>query len=218
MRFISDIHGNWDQYAKIIKGCDESIQVGDFGFGFIDKNPNKQKRIEDKLFKAMVGGFHRFIRGNHDSPSICKESPFYINDGTLIGNEMYIGGAWSIDHAYRKEGVSWWADEELSYDELSDMVEIYEKVKPKIMVTHEVPEQIGKHLFADLHIDRYPSRTRSAFDIMFQIHKPELWVFGHWHTNKDVNILGTRFICMQELGYIDIPDDDLSKGSIVNYK
>jgi Icc-related predicted phosphoesterase len=35
--------------------------------------------------------------------------------------------------------------------------------------------------------------------MMFQEHQPKLWVFGHHHQSKDVQINGTRFVCLNEL-------------------
>ena len=34
MFFIGDVHGKWDEYFNLISKMDQSIQVGDFGFGF----------------------------------------------------------------------------------------------------------------------------------------------------------------------------------------
>ena len=46
MRFIDDVHGKIDQYLKIIADCDESIQVGDMGVGFVCLNELEYKDIE----------------------------------------------------------------------------------------------------------------------------------------------------------------------------
>ena len=50
----------------------------------------------------------------------------------------------------------------------------------------------------------YPSRTRQAFDAMMSIHRPKLWIFGHWHRSRNEMIDGTRFICLAELEHKDI--------------
>ena len=44
-----------------------------------------------------------------------------------------------------------------------------------------------------------PSRTRQAFQAMFEAHQPDLWVFGHWHHSFDGVLDGTRFVCLNEL-------------------
>jgi Icc-related predicted phosphoesterase len=74
------------------------------------------------------------------------------------------------------------------------------------MVTHECPESVAHQLFGvegKLKFD-FPSRTRQAFQSMFEMHQPEVWVFGHWHESRDVVISGTRFVCLAELEYKDI--------------
>jgi hypothetical protein len=44
---------------------------------------------------------------------------------------------------------------------------------------------------------------------MFSIHKPDLWIFGHWHCDADEVIDGTRFICLNELSYVDVDMETL---------
>jgi UDP-2,3-diacylglucosamine pyrophosphatase LpxH len=55
------------------------------------------------------------------------------------------------------------------------------------------------------------SKTRQALDRMFEIHKPKLWIHGHHHMNLMRDIEGTRFVCLDELSFIDIEAD----GSLV---
>jgi hypothetical protein len=39
---------------------------------------------------------------------------------------------------------------------------------------------------------------------MLEAHRPSLVIFGHWHMARDRIIDRTRFICLPELGWIDI--------------
>lgn len=39
---------------------------------------------------------------------------------------------------------------------------------------------------------------------MLEIHRPKVWVFGHYHIDKDFELNGTRFICLNELSTIDV--------------
>lgn len=210
-RFIGDVHGKWLEYLNIIKNprykCSQSIQVGDFGVGF------GERKAYAEYVRETMDDNHRFIRGNHDSPRVLDEwQPQWIPDMTVEGNTMFIGGAHSIDAALRIPEVSWWADEELSYEELSNAVELYEKTKPEVMVTHDIPDAVARHLFGFYKDANNPSRTRQAFNTMFFQcdHKPKLWIFGHWHENLDINIFGTRFICLNELSYIDIDLENIT--------
>jgi hypothetical protein len=191
MRFIGDVHGNMQRYLGLIHGAEESVQVGDFGIGFIH-NP----------IEIYPHERHRFIRGNHDWPLGCTHEPNWIKDGTVEDDVMYIGGAYSIDKGYRTEGRDWWPDEELSYDQLNVMIDKYIMAKPRVMVTHEVPQELTK-LFTR-PIWEVPERTRRAFDVMLEYHKPKLWIAGHWHFPFDYEYKGCRFIILDCDNYIDI--------------
>jgi len=128
-------------------------------------------------YDRMVEGNHRFIRGNHDSPEVCRNHPNWIPDGQFENDMFFLGGAFSIDWQMRMPGVSWWEDEELSIVELNAMIDKFESLKPKIVVTHDCPTKFAM-LLKSHHMDD-KSRTRAALDTMLEIHKPDLWVFGH---------------------------------------
>lgn len=100
MRFIGDTHAKFGSYQAIALGADASIQVGDFGAGFAE--------IPD------LGPNHRFIRGNHDNPALCRAHPNWIPDGHSENGMFFMGGATSVDRHSRCEGVDYWADEEMS--------------------------------------------------------------------------------------------------------
>lgn len=205
IRFIGDIHGQYLAYVSIVDDCKyPTVQIGDFGLGFAGRDV-----VDDFATDYLKNNSqHRFIRGNHDNPKVCKQTIGYIEDGTVENDIMYVGGAWSIDYALRTEGVSWWADEELSSVELHKILDIYQTARPRIMVTHDAPYSITKQYFVDanrtMHKELIKTRTNQFFDIALEIHKPEIWIFGHWHLPLDVMHKDTRFICLPELGYIDI--------------
>lgn len=75
------------------------------------------------------------------------------------------------------------------------------------MVTHDCPQDVAAALFG-LHyktdIEPGGTRTRQAFQAMLSAHSPELWVFGHWHSSRDVTTSGTRFVCLAELEVKDL--------------
>jgi len=204
MRYIGDVHGKFRKYKKIISTVSESIQVGDMGVGFIDVTTDQP--YANPPFDTMSKGNHRFIRGNHDSPKVCAEHRFCIKDGAYENDTMFIGGGLSIDRAYRTENYTWWADEEISYAELLDIQNYYLEMKPKTMVTHDCPEIIADEVLGAHNLTKFhdPSRTRHGLQAMWEGHKPDLWIFGHWHYSLDIVRLGTRFICLAELEYKDI--------------
>lgn len=204
---IGDIHGKWEQYGALLHKLrgqyDRSVQVGDFGWGFSDQDLWNTART-DQLHEVMDKGDNKYIRGNHDNPAMCKTHKYCIDDVTYEADTdiMYIGGAYSIDKLYRQiHNLDWWEDEELNMQDLQLAIDTYEQVKPKIMVTHEAPESVVPELF-HWYKKEFPSDTRAAFQHMFELHQPDIWVFGHWHQDIDVTINGTRFVCLNELSHL----------------
>lgn len=208
-RFIGDVHGKYDRYKTIMKNCKDSIQIGDMGVGFRRSSSTKGEPSEfypNPPYDVMKRGNHRFIRGNHDNPGVCKNHTQCIPDGTIEGNMMFIGGAWSIDRAYRTENYDWWADEECSAQQLSDLVDLAIDEKPEIMITHDCPEGIVRDMFLgyELHKEVYPTRTGQALESIRQLVRPKLHIFGHWHIDRVMFIDGTQYVCLAELSCRDV--------------
>lgn len=199
MRLIGDIHGDVYRYMSIIAGATESVQVGDFGIGFIPD--------EEMVDELHSDGRHKFIRGNHDDPVRCKERVGYIDDGTFDAERsiLYIGGAWSIDHWIRTPGLNWWPEEELSVPELVRMHELFVHHEPRIVVTHDCPTSIAFDFFiAGTSKKQHLTRTAEALEGMFQRHQPEKWIFGHWHEDTQRVVNGTEFTCLGINSYMDL--------------
>lgn len=211
IRFIGDIHGKWDGYKGIIKDVPISRQVGDFGVGFKYRDRDGEiKNSSNPPYDHIIKGDHKFIRGNHDCMHVCNQQSYWIKDGTIEIVDgwkiMYIGGALSIDKAWRTEGLDWWSDEELSIYAMNNIIDNYLIEKPDILVTHDCPEEIAVMMetWAGRKKLDIPSRTRQAFQSMFELFQPQLHIYGHWHFNIDKIYKGTRFMCLGELSYTDI--------------
>ena len=195
-RLIGDVHGKFMGYNNLVQDSESSIQVGDMGVGFNSR--------EDEYLKGMIlSQRHRFIRGNHDDPAKCKGFRSCIEDGSYEDGVFYVGGAWSIDRAYRTEGVSWWRDEELSYADLSSLVDKHIEKEPSIIISHTAPIEVPMRMGFNI-VNSEGSRTEKALSSMLHFHTPKLWVFGHWHQSFDEVINGCRFICLNELEHIDL--------------
>ena len=111
-----------------------------------------------------------------------------------------MAGAWSIDRIHRTENISWWANEELNYKEMQQALDFYSANKPRIMITHDYPHEVRKELFGI----KDKSITPTGLQAMFEVHQPEIWVFGHHHESVNKVINGTRFIGLKELEAITI--------------
>jgi len=119
---------------------------------------------------------------------------------------FYVRGAWSIDGEYRRRaqangGVWWYPREQLSIKECQAAIELYEKEKPEVVVTHAAPTLVLGNLrlvFSDGKI--VPTNTGRMLEIMLGIHQPRLWVFAHYHQFWEGVIDKTRFICLNQFG------------------
>ena len=119
-----------------------------------------------------------------------------------------MGGARSIDWEQRIEGYTWWRDEHLSERDLRKAVSLYEANKPDIVITHDCPWSLQDEICDYVVRERpymshwgrpikYP--TTLAMDKMLEIHRPKLWIFGHWHNSFATERSGTVFRCLNIL-------------------
>lgn len=210
-KLIGDIHGMaWDYKLYSIGDFNgPTIQVGDFGIGM-----GQSDYWHESINDFHSSGKHRFIRGNHDNPHICKKMTGWIPDGTVENDVMFIGGAWSIDNPkappgwYRRsEGYDWWPEEECSDEEFERMFDIYKTVRPRVMITHDCPASISYLMFWGHGLvtgDVYENRTSKWFDKFFSAHQPNEWYFGHWHHTLAYQSGKTRFQCIGELDTIEV--------------
>jgi hypothetical protein len=218
MFFIGDVHAQWKSYLWMLhkmqvsdedfaaaqdlpvnvarvsgvldgdKVMDCSLQLGDFGF-FREKDMERVPELAN----------HKFFRGNHDNPELCYSHPNHIGDlGYFPGIELFwTCGGFSIDRAWRIEGSSWWADEEMSIARLMQGVTLFGDRKPKIAVSHECPSVVKEYV--TIPGKEIVSRTEQALQAMWDVHKPDIWVFGHHHRRFIKSVGGTLFIGLGEL-------------------
>ena len=195
---IGDVHGKYASYYFKIKDLDHTLQLGDMGFNY---NYHKQFIDADK---------HKFFGGNHDNYDVYKDSPHAIGEfGPYSHGNVdffFIRGGLSIDLHYRTQGISWWAHEELCLSQAQACLALYEKEKPDIVISHECPMSAIPYVstFPDYLIEqkfgvKLPSFTSKLLEELFTIHQPKLWVFGHFHNNREFKIGKTKFRCLDEL-------------------
>ena len=219
-RIIGDLHANVAKfpnrpieqhcadrnYFKIIADTEYSICVGDIGW----KENLEEISIADH-------NRHKTLLGNHSDHNNPPKNYLGRFGNTKLGelNFFFIDGAFSIDHQYREKSgpnQTWWKNEELSYEEMSDCVELYEQVKPEIIISHDCPHFLIGPMLKSSFKGISPSRTARFLEIMWSIRKPSFWYFGHHHQNKIFDFGGTKFVCISELCYVDIDHS----GNIIN--
>lgn len=199
LRVIGDVHGHHDEYQWLIERAQYTLQLGDFGFNY-------------DVLCNVDGNKHKILAGNHDNYSKCTQSNFihmhsnhWLGDyGTInfVGFDIFfVRGGFSIDKATRTEGQSWWPDEELTYKEMSKAIELFGEIKPNFVITHECPAEVINLIKP--HNDFKPSMTSNMLQQMHDIHKPDMWLFGHHHVQWCGTHKNTKFECIPIMGYKD---------------
>lgn len=202
MLLIGDIHGCFDVYERILKTYQpsESIQLGDFGVGFPIRDPferhNKGQLETNHITRTK--GWHKFIRGNHDSPATCYGNPNFLGDfGELkSGKIFYVSGAFSIDWAFRHEGIDMWHNEQLNRQQWEECIELWTNSKAEIMLSHDCPYSVLPNM-NPMVLEK--TITGQAFDAMLDIRKPKIWIFAHHHIGAEFTVNGVNYTCLGSL-------------------
>lgn len=209
---VGDVHGKFDEYYQQIKksGARESIQIGDMGVGFGKTSDEILMTYLDHLNDQDANSYHRFFRGNHDSPDVCNGHPYHLGDWGYLSDYgiFWIAGAWSIDWEWRKEGIEWWSDEQLSDDVWKEIREAYSDIKPNIVLSHDAPLDAYSQVLGYHGSRIIPTTTSRELNGLFFIHQPKRWTFGHHHTGITQNYLGCEFRCLAELEIYELRIED----------
>uniref|UniRef100_A0A6M3JXP5 Calcineurin-like phosphoesterase n=1 Tax=viral metagenome TaxID=1070528 RepID=A0A6M3JXP5_9ZZZZ len=207
LRILGDSHGLQKRYYDIVKDCEYSVQLGDFGFNY------------DILEKLNFEN-HKVLKGNHDNYD--KDGPHFLGDfgPCQLGPHLFffIRGGFSIDKKFRIEqekkwGIkSYWEQEELTAEESIEAIQLYNKIKPDFVLSHDVctdiSEKIGRPEIL-IYFGWNPgliTPTQETLQTMFELHQPKLWVFAHYHYNCTLELNGTKFVGLGELNWVDIDE------------
>lgn len=200
---IADVHGYYESYIRLTRKYEHTIQIGDMGFNY------------QRLIEEVNPSNHRFFGGNHDNYDIIDILPHNLGDfgsKTLNGTDFFfVRGAFSIDVAYRRPHIEWWPNEQLSEEQFKSCLDLYQLIKPDLMLTHDAPKAITDMIgnpcvLASYGFDAstFTTRTQEFLQAMLDIHKPSMWVYGHHHVDREVIYKGCHFICLPELGTLQI--------------
>lgn len=207
--YVGDHHGDWSQLFWFInrtkiENC-YLISVGDLGIGFKPKKEqiNDINRLNIKFKKLNINFMS--IRGNHDDPNyfkgenIIKLSNFeLIEDYTIMEHSgkliQFVGGAISIDRTGRKEGISYWVDETVTF--IKDKLQ-----KVDILVTHTAPiwcfpQQFNEMVYGWAREDAYLleelTDERAVMSEILKVCQPSLHLYGHFHSSWTETINGCK--------------------------
>lgn len=200
--FLGDCHGDLSFAANAVDfayehGVDEIIQVGDWGY--LWPGANKLDRLTKIL--GHRGLTMRFIDGNHDEHPQLQAGVLKLwepwikyqprgsvhtdSDGTVF---LFMGGAPSIDRAWRTEGTSWWPEEVISD---ADYQRARGHGRADVIVTHDAPDYPpGYKPAGDPEFRVQSADSMAKVRGLIERYTPKLHVHGHWHYRykRDVTV------------------------------
>jgi predicted phosphodiesterase len=198
---VGDWHGDQGWALLAIRsaareGVKTVLHVGDFGLDFPGA---KRGRYEQRLNRALVEyGVTLIVSpGNHDNLTninkldvqedglitwcsnirVLPKGGRTVVEGLRVGG---LGGAYSVDKAWRKEGKDWWADEEPTVEQAEKLVA---GGPVDVLITHDVPAGVPVRSGLDLPADIVEKADRTRFllrDVVDKLAPPHLFS-GHWH-------------------------------------
>ena len=214
MYFLRDVHAESPLMRDFLNSEEKyCLQLGDFGFIFkyndwkwnrflnhFEKNyPNKMiftvlgnhenyDSIEKMSVKDMFGARCRKIRSN----------VYAVERGEILSieglNILCIGGADSIDKAWRQDGISWWTQEKISDTDVKKTVEKGLTCSFNMICSHAMPAFFMLQNFTPCF------QTGSEFslekiycDIENNGGHIPLWIGGHVHNSIDMTYNDTLF-------------------------
>ena len=211
-----DTHGVYNdlmyRIEKYSLGEDDILIVcGDFGFV---KREDVYNYCLDKLSRLPFT--IAFADGNHENFDLIEAYPvqewnggkvhqiseniFHMMRGQLFTIEdrtfFTMGGAYSIDKAFRREGISWWKQELPTNEDYKTASDTLKKCYYTVdyIITHTLPESVIYALgyFPDMH-DRELTgffewlRGRAGF---------KYWFGGHFHVDKKI---GNNYVLYEDV-------------------
>lgn len=236
---IGDVHGQISQYEEMANECKYSLQVGDLGWWYdgLTLDYMRHKFIAGNHDDYSVEEVNGIDPQDYSNPKFIQNGGELTTDGQKVWrftnlpkhfvghfgswkipdtkgktnpDLFFVRGAMSIDDKRRIIGKDLFAMEEMTRMELESAIALYSEKKPDIVVSHTCPTSIT----ANLHLPFsegcvFRTKTCQALDAMLSVHRPKLWVFGHFHQSYDETIDGTRFVCVDKMGALYL-DEQLS--------
>lgn len=200
---IGDTHGTYAEVKKVFLqyelNQDYIIVLGDFGFIWsANEAEYVLKRLEYLLrkFKSQL----LFIDGNHENFEMLSYYPVEEWNGGKIqvisphikhlmrgqifeieGKKFFtMGGADSIDKAYRTNRISWWEEENITYADLQEAsknLALHNDIVDYVL-THTCPLNVKHAMKMKIEFD---NSNESKLQEIDEILDYKAWYFGHYH-------------------------------------
>lgn len=215
VRLVGDLHGEMLEYRKLL--VDSPIPV--IQLGDLDLSGYKRWIMPEETCVSFIDGNHDHfpqLRPQAEVPYEVVPGLRYLPRGFVSGRVLFIGGADSTDRDYRTAGFDWFPEESISERDML-RVRAIPHGSIDVVISHCAPASIAPFFIPSFAGYGYSgSNSERHLEEVLYLHRPRLWVFGHYHQNREVERDGCRFVCLAEGQYVDldlpVEDDDFAGG------
>jgi len=199
-----DTHGNIDfekleKYfnKKNVSREDYLIILGDAGIIWSEKDNFIYKYLCLGLTIFFIDGNHenfnllnkyQIVAKNNAKCHMIDEYIYHVLRGEILNinniSFLCIGGATSIDKYLRINNISWWADENITDNDINNAIENLKNRNNKVdyVLSHCAPSKIVMKMFGYVSDNDTDKLEKINNFIVF-----EKWYFGHYHEDKEYN-------------------------------
>lgn len=228
---VGDLHGNkkrmLDALRKLSKG-DRLFVCGDFSFVWEQIGTKEYYREGAFLDRLMASGIEiLFVDGNHENfdrlnelheevrygapAGVVRPNILHLKRGYIyeIDNKKILafGGATSTDKEGRIAGVSWWPEENHTYEDQTRAIDNLAKYTRTVdyIITHTAPRQAER--FLQRLIDSQYGKTYFTLDDttetrglteLYNTAVFQEWHFGHLHVDGIEDRFHAHFTLVQQ--------------------
>lgn len=211
---VGDLHSGIDMHyisnkhfpiARQLDKNDTVICLGDAGFAWDNSKESNYWNdwAEDRPFTLLS------LMGNHENYDIIRNLPIvrwreakvrmvrphvgYIENGQIFSFNGFsfftMGGARSVDRAYRVEGKSWWRSEIPSYETMDAAAKTLSSHGSKVdfILSHCGPTSLVKQLCPHSFMDNEIDPLMSFFEkYVCGTTEFTYWFLGHYHQDRTI--------------------------------
>lgn len=207
-----DLHGGIDIHKLSKRNFDDSaltksdylIILGDFGLIWNSPPTHEEEYWLNWLSKKNYTTL--FIDGNHENHLLLNSYPvttwnggkihkicdsvFHLMRGqifTIDNHTLFtMGGADSIDKAWRTISKSWWPEEMPNKEEYTEGIQNLRLFNHQVdyIITHTAPTSIVNQLIPEI---KPPDQLTNFLEAIKAGTQYKHWYFGHFHEDRDID-------------------------------
>lgn len=179
---VGDLAVRWPgpKKGRFDKRLGQLLDDADVEFLFIDGNHDNHEELRE--LTPLTDGTRRLS----DRISYMPRGTVIERHGVRIGG---LGGAYSVDRRWRREGKDLWAD--LEEPTPAEAERLIASAPVDVLLTHDAPASFHglKGLALPPEIAAAAERTRGLLQRTVEVLQPTLLFCGHWHQRKSQELV-----------------------------